>query len=97
VLVKRTDVRRTAKVGYHQVTPAGATCFWQKTLAFYFSEFSKFLAFFWGESWGKLPASHLQLGTNLAPKPSVGVGVFRNGEVPSPMELQWVSIALLGS
>ena len=50
VRVKRTDVRRTEKVGYHQVTPAGATCFWQKTLAFYFSEFSKFLAFFWGES-----------------------------------------------
>jgi hypothetical protein len=35
--------------------------------------------------------------SNLAPKPGVGVGVFRNGEVLIPMELQWVSIALLGS
>jgi hypothetical protein len=39
----------------------------------------------------------LQLGTNLAPKPGVGVGTFWNGEVLGPMESQWVSIALLGS
>jgi hypothetical protein len=48
VLVKRTDVQRAAKVGYHQVAPAGATRFWQRTLAFYFSEFSNFLTFLLG-------------------------------------------------
>ena len=44
----------------------------------------------------KLPASHLQLDTNLAPKPRVGVGIFWNGEVLGPMESQWVRIVALG-
>ena len=91
MLVKRTDVRRVAKVGYHQVAPADATRFWQRTLAFWFSEFRNFWHFF-GERAG---ANSRQAPCNLAPKPSVGVGVSRNGEVLSPMELQWVSIALL--
>jgi hypothetical protein len=40
---------------------------------FYFPDF---LGNFFGECWAKLPASPLQLGTNLAPKPGVGVALI---------------------
>ena len=62
VLVKRTDVQRAAKVGYRQVAPAGATRFWQRTLAFYFSEFSDI--FLGGE---RAEANSRQATCNLAP------------------------------
>jgi hypothetical protein len=61
---QKEDVRRAAKVGYHQVAPAGATRFWQRTLAFYFSEFSNFLTFLWGE---RAEANSRQATCNLAP------------------------------
>jgi hypothetical protein len=64
---------------------------------FLFLRISEFSDIFLGRELRQTPGKHLQLGTNLAPKPSVGVGIFWNGEVLGPMESQWVSIALLGS
>jgi hypothetical protein len=51
------------KVGYHQVAPADATRFWQRTPAFYFFEFSKFSNIFWERA----EANSRQAPCNLAP------------------------------